>query len=124
MRHPSFSYYAQIGPRVFDSTNFTPPTIDTILTAVSETYQITINDIKRKCRRAECVEPRQVAMWFARIFVQSSYPDLGRHFERDHTTVMSGVAKIETLRHSRMLLCARLASVVDKIERATCGGAT
>lgn len=37
---------------------------------------------------------RHVAMFLARTMTDKSYPVIGRHFDRDHTTIMSAVRKV------------------------------
>lgn len=50
-------------------------------------------------RRARAVaRPRQVAMYLARELTPLSLPAIGRHFgNRDHTTVMSALRRVEEL---------------------------
>ncbi|HJM60139.1 MAG TPA: helix-turn-helix domain-containing protein, partial [Alphaproteobacteria bacterium] len=53
-------------------------------------------------RRAQMVaRPRQVAMYLAKQLTQRSLPEIGRKFgNRDHTTVMHAVRKIDQLSQS------------------------
>jgi hypothetical protein len=49
-------------------------------------------------RRARTVaRPRQIAMFLAKQLTSRSLPEIGRKFDRDHTTVMHAVRKIEEL---------------------------
>ena len=52
-----------------------------------------------KCQPAHC-RPRQVAMYLAKNLTSLSYPDIGRQFVCDHTTVMHAVKTIENLSKS------------------------
>ena len=51
-------------------------------------------------RRARAVaRPRQVAMYLAKQLTSRSLPEIGRKFgNRDHTTVMHAVRRVEELR--------------------------
>ena len=53
-------------------------------------------DILGKKRNKEIVLPRQVAMFLAREMGQMSYPDIGRAFGRDYTTVIHSYEKIKS----------------------------
>ena len=41
--------------------------------------------------------PRQIAMYLAKLLTLRSLPEIGRKFDRDHTTVMHAVRKVEEL---------------------------
>ena len=72
------------------------PTIRKVIDATAEYYGVTLRDIASERRIKECMTPRQVAMYLARVLTGKSYPMIGAAIGgRDHTTVMSGVRKIE-----------------------------
>lgn len=58
--------------------------------------------------------PRQVAMYLARTLGGRSYPEIGRWFNRDHTTAMHAYRRISALRASKPILAANL----DELEAA------
>ncbi len=70
--------------------------VDTIIQVVSDHYKLAISDILGKKRNKEIVTPRQVAMYLAREMAQMSYPDIGRAFGRDYTTVIHSYEKIKS----------------------------
>jgi chromosomal replication initiator protein len=70
--------------------------VDTIIQVVSEHFKMPVADILGKKRNKEIVMPRQVAMYLAREMGQMSYPDIGRAFGRDYTTVIHSYEKIKT----------------------------
>lgn len=74
--------------------------VDHIVDQVARHYRVKSTDIRGKRRTKEIVEPRQLAMYFARQGTDLSYPELGRHFERDHTTVLYAVEKVECQRRA------------------------
>lgn len=72
-------------------------TIDEIQRKVSEHFNISIKEMQ-SCRRARNVaRPRQIAMYLAKQLTSRSLPEIGRKFDRDHTTVMHAVRKVEEL---------------------------
>lgn len=48
-------------------------------------------------RSRKIARPRQLAMYLARTTGRRSYPEIGRAFGRDHTTVLSAYRRIGTL---------------------------
>lgn len=49
-------------------------------------------------RARKIARPRQIAMYLARKYTLASYPDIGKRFYRDHTTIVHACRKIRTLR--------------------------
>jgi hypothetical protein len=43
------------------------------------------------------VRARQLAMWVARDELDASFPEIGKYFDRDHTTVLYGCREIQKL---------------------------
>jgi len=73
-------------------------TIDEIQRRVGETFGVKPHDLRSKTRTKAVAFPRQVAMYIARQLTSDSFADIGRAFGgKDHTTVLHGVHKIETL---------------------------
>lgn len=73
-------------------------TIDEIMKKVCEYYNIRMTDMVSPRRSRSIARPRQMAMYLAKKLTPRSYPEIGRKFGgRDHTTILHGVRKIETL---------------------------
>jgi chromosomal replication initiator protein len=71
-------------------------TMEDILRAVARAWESDANELRSKGRRAELVEPRQVAMYLIRELTPHSFPEIGQFFMgRDHTTVMYAVDKVK-----------------------------
>lgn len=70
--------------------------VETIIEVVANYYDTATKDILGKKRNKEIVLPRQVAMFLAREMGQMSYPDIGRAFGRDYTTVIHSYEKIKS----------------------------
>jgi chromosomal replication initiator protein len=71
-------------------------TSEKILKIVANTFGIKIEDILGKGQNKECVLPRQIAMFLCREKLGLPYPQIGRLFSRDHSTVMSSVKRVKT----------------------------
>ncbi len=66
---------------------------------VCEYYNISLENLLSKSRKAIFVLPRQIAMYLTRQILNTSYPKIGSEFSgKDHTTVMHSIQKIENLR--------------------------
>ncbi len=72
--------------------------IDDILRTVSKHYGVNRSDLLSGRRNRSIVLPRQIGMWLAKHLTQRSLPEIGRRFgNRDHTTVLHAIRKIEGL---------------------------
>ncbi len=73
--------------------------VEDIQRAVCGHFRLTSADLLSKDRHKSVAFARQVAMYLCRQRLRSSFPELGRAFgNRDHTTVMSAVRRVESLR--------------------------
>jgi chromosomal replication initiator protein len=62
---------------------------------VARHFGVKMSDMVSDSRFANVVEPRQVAMYLAKVTTQRSLPDIGMRFGgRDHSTVFHAVRKI------------------------------
>jgi chromosomal replication initiator protein len=68
---------------------------ETIIEVVADHFKIPVSDLLGKKRNKEIVMPRQVAMYLAREMGGMSYPDIGRAFDRDYTTVIHSYEKVK-----------------------------
>ena len=74
-------------------------TIDDIQRRVADYYHLKLADLLSARRAREVARPRQVAMYLAKRLTPRSLPEIGRRFgNRDHTTVMHAVKRIDALR--------------------------
>lgn len=71
------------------------PTPEIIIKEVSKYFQVDENALIGKNKSKETVLPRQISMYLIRELIQLSYPDIGKYFNRDHSTVIHAVNKIE-----------------------------
>ena len=67
-----------------------------IISVVSEHYGVTPADLSGNKRNSKIVMPRQVAMYLCREIISTPLKNIGKALgNRDHTTVMHGIEKIE-----------------------------
>ena len=67
-----------------------------VMTAVSDYYGVTPDDLKSSRRNREITVPRQVAMYLTREMTGLSLPSIGRAFGgRDHSTVLYACNTVE-----------------------------
>lgn len=83
---------------------------------VAEFYNITMDDLVKQSRKKEFVKPRQIAMYIIRKELDTSFPSIGDFFgNRDHTTVMHAVEKIEGLIKEKEAFKQEVDLIMDKL---------
>ncbi|MEM9790778.1 MAG: chromosomal replication initiator protein DnaA [Planctomycetota bacterium] len=94
-------------------------TLQHIIDAVTEYYQVKLQDLQSRRRHKSITEPRQVCMWLARRRTRFSLEEIGGYFGgRDHTTVMHSIRTTDD-RASADPSFARQLEVLDTQIRAT-----
>ena len=67
-----------------------------IISVVAEHFNLTPSDLSGNKRNSKVVVPRQIAMYLCRDIIDTSLKMIGKVLgNRDHTTVMHGIEKIE-----------------------------
>jgi len=80
----------------FETKDQKRATFQDVMESVSRYYSVSIDDLIGKSRVREVLIPRQVAMFIGKKFLNISFVRLGESFgNRDHTTVMNSVGKID-----------------------------
>ncbi|MDJ0751847.1 MAG: chromosomal replication initiator protein DnaA [Woeseiaceae bacterium] len=75
--------------------------IENIQKTVADYFKIRVGDLLSKKRSRSIARPRQIAMALAKELTNHSLPEIGDAFGgRDHTTVLHGCRRIESLRES------------------------
>lgn len=88
--------------------------IEDIQRIVSKHYNVSKADLLSARRTRTIVRPRQIAMYLAKMMTPRSLPEIGRRFgNRDHTTVLHAVRKIEELARAD----ATLAQEIELLKR-------
>jgi len=91
-------------------------TVDEIQKAVAEHYLLKQADLLSERRTRSVARPRQLAMYLAKHLTTRSYPDIGRRFgNRDHTTVLHAVRRIEQLKGEDASIAADVETLTRKL---------
>ncbi|HEV8415355.1 MAG TPA: chromosomal replication initiator protein DnaA [Bryobacteraceae bacterium] len=91
-------------------------TMDSILRAVADKFNMQPQQLKQKSNTRQIAYPRQIAMYLIKDLTQASLPEIGRVFGgKHHTTVLHSVQKIEKLRQSDTDLNRLIHSLIDSV---------
>jgi chromosomal replication initiator protein len=91
-------------------------TMDSILRAVAEKFNMQPPQLKQKSNSRQIAYPRQIAMYLMKDLTQASLPEIGRVFGgKHHTTVLHSVQKIERLRQTDTDLNRLIHSLIDSV---------
>ena len=71
------------------------PTPEAILSYVSRYYQLEESVVKGPQRARDAVAARQIAMYLIRTMTNLSQDNIGKLFNRDHSTVIHSIAQVE-----------------------------
>ena len=89
------------------------PDIEAIQRVVSDCFHIRLTDLQSKKRTQRIAFCRQVAMYLCRKITSNSFPSIGEHFGRDHSTVIHAFNLIER----RVNSDSAFRFSIEKIER-------
>lgn len=93
-RVPNISIVQGFIRDIINDTQPEPIKVETIITEVAKTYNVSENDMLSERKTAPLVLARQVAMYIARETTNLSYKAIGQCFGKDHTTVLYNVNQI------------------------------
>ncbi len=85
------------------------PPVARILERVAEDYGLQVEQLKGRSHVPHVVSARHVAMYLARRLGPRSFPQVGRAFNRHHSTVIYAVRQVEKN--------AGLRDYVERVER-------
>ncbi|MHA6722452.1 chromosomal replication initiator protein DnaA [Sphingomonas sp. RS2018] len=93
-------------------------TIDEIQKAVSTHFDLKTIDLLSARRAVAVARPRQIAMYLAKRLTTRSLPEIGRKFgNRDHSTVIHAVRRIEELRGTDRDIDSAVNTLLRQLER-------
>ena len=82
----------------FINSNVKTVNVEFIQNLVASHFNLNIHELLSPRRPRSLARPRQIAMYLAKQYTTNSLPDIGRKFaNRDHTTVIHAVKKIDEL---------------------------
>ena len=98
------------------ATSELTPALRDIEAAVCARFGLTAEILRGPKKQRGIARPRQIVMFLAREMTPLSYPQIGAHFHRDHTTVLSGERRIRALMAER----PKLAEYVKQCRALVC----
>lgn len=87
-----------------------------IARAVAQEFGITQAALRSSRRAAALVLPRQMAMWLCRNLCQMSLPAIGEHFQRQHSSVLHAVRKLDERLSKEPRLRLRLSKIQQMLK--------
>jgi chromosomal replication initiator protein len=93
---------------------------EAVIMAISDAFNVSIDDLKGNSRRREISVARQIGMYLMRQHTELSLPKIGEEFGgKDHTTVMYSCDKISQLKNSDPSMAQTLKQLSDRINHAS-----
>ncbi len=89
-----------------------PIDIDHIQRETARYFKVAVEELRADRRTKQLSHARQVAMYLARKLTRSSFPEIAARFNKDHSTVISSVRKVERQRE----LDASIRKELDELE--------
>jgi chromosomal replication initiator protein len=91
-------------------------TMDAVLKAVAEKFNLQPMQLKQKTNAWQIAHPRQIAMYLIKELTHASLPEIGRLFGgKHHTTVLHSVNKVDKQRQKDPEINRLIHSVIDSI---------
>ena len=91
-------------------------TFDGIVDEVAGYYNISPKELKGTGRSSKVAEARQVAIYLCRELTKQSFPDIGKFFDKKHTTILYSYDKVKAELKTNHLLSYTINSLLKKIE--------
>jgi chromosomal replication initiator protein DnaA len=85
-----------------------------VIEIVAAYHGMKVRDLVGPSRQRQVTRARQIAIWLCRQHLQLSFPELGRAFDRDHTTALASVQKIDGLAKTD----AGIKAVIARLEQS------
>ncbi|MDQ7032518.1 MAG: chromosomal replication initiator protein DnaA [Desulfonauticus sp.] len=89
--------------------------LDCILRKVAQLYDVPVEALLSKSRKKHYVWARNTAYYLARKYTDLSLEEIGRNFNRRHSTVLKGIAKVEQELNKQTPLGRQIKQALDKI---------
>jgi chromosomal replication initiator protein len=92
---------------------------ETILTETAEYFALKREDLVSKSRSRPLTTARHMAMYLMRELTGLSLIKIGELFERDHSTALHGIKRIETLMPNRDTVYRQVKEITKRINART-----
>ncbi|WP_136808083.1 chromosomal replication initiator protein DnaA [Desulfosediminicola flagellatus] len=91
-------------------------TIQMISDLIAKQFKVSVDDMKSRSRKRQLTFPRQVAMYLCRKYTDDSLAEIGRAFNRDHSTVMHSIKKVTNLSVRDTSVAAQMELLTGKVK--------
>ena len=91
------------------------PSPDSIINATANYFNMTAADLTGVNRTKGVTEARQISMYLIRTLTNLSLPDIGKIFNRNHSTVLVSIRKIESQMENNADLAAVIRDITSNI---------
>lgn len=91
------------------------PSPDSIINATANYFNMTAADLTGVNRTKGVTEARQISMYLIRTLTNLSLPDIGKVFNRNHSTVLVSIRKIESQMEKNPELAAVIRDITSNI---------
>ncbi len=89
----------------------------TIGELVSGQFKVSLEDLRSRSRKRAIAFPRQVAMYLARKYTGESLVDIGKAFNRDHSTVLHAIKSVSNQLVRNSSVGAQLEILSNKVKQ-------
>ena len=92
-------------------------TAQAISELVGQQFKISINEMQSRSRKKKIAFPRQVAMYLSRKHTEETLADIGKVFNRDHSTVMHSIKVVSGLSRRDNSVSAQIDLLSEKVKK-------
>lgn len=90
--------------------------INQIKKVVCKYFKVNIEDLNSKKKNSSIAWPRQVSMYLATELTTLSLPEIGREFNRDHSTVIHAKEKVKEEIENNLLFAPIINDLINKVK--------
>ena len=84
---------------------------------VSDQFKLSLNELRSRSRKRAIAFPRQVAMYLCRKYTEETLAEIGKVFNRDHSTVMHAVKVVSSMNRRDTSVASQLKLLSDKLQQ-------
>lgn len=84
---------------------------------VSDQFKLSLEELRSKSRKRAIAFPRQVAMYLCRKHTEETLAEIGKVFNRDHSTVMHAVKVVSTMNRRDTSVASQLRLLSEKLQQ-------
>jgi chromosomal replication initiator protein len=84
---------------------------------VGSQFRVSVQDMQSRSRKKVLTFPRQVAMYLCRKHTQETLADIGKAFNRDHSTVLHSIKVVTELALRNISVCEQVKLLSNKIQK-------